>query len=136
MNKPLHILLINDDPDDHEIFESVIELILPSARCSSVLSGQRAIEKLIDGSLRPHIIFLDLNMPLMNGKQFLLEVRNHPEIATIPVIVLTTSSDAGNVAETKQLGAKYFITKPDRFSQWEDALRQFFREQSFLTENR
>lgn len=136
MNQPLHILLVDDDPDDQEIFESVIKEILPTAKCSGAGNGQHALEKLTDGSPRPHIIFLDLNMPLMNGKQFLVEIKKHPDIEKIPVIVLSTSSDPTNFAETKQLGAKYFITKPDRFSQWEHALRKFFREQSFLIENR
>lgn len=135
MNQPVHIFLVDDDPDDQEIFASVIEVILPTAKCSGAPNGQRAIEKLTDGSAKPSIIFLDLNMPLMNGKQFLVEIKKHPEIEKIPVVVLSTSSDPANVAETKQLGASYFITKPDRLSQWEDALRRFFQEQSFLMNN-
>lgn len=136
MKQPLRILLVDDDVDDHAIFQTVIKEILPAAMCTGAPNGQRALEGLMDGSPAPHIIFLDLNMPLMNGKQFLLELKKHPDIEKIPVIVLSTSSDPANVAETRQLGAKYFITKPDRFSQWVHALRTLFREQSFLLENR
>lgn len=136
MNQPLRILLIDDDADDHEIFQSVIKEIFPAARCTGAVNGQQALERLKDGTAVPHIIFLDLNMPLMNGKQFLVEMKKHPDVEKIPVIVLSTSSDPVNVAETRRLGAKYFITKPDRFSQWVHALRKLFREQSFLMENR
>ena len=135
MRLPPNILLIEDDPDDREIFESIVQNIMPAAKCMNAENGQHALDILTNGSSMPHVIFLDLNMPLMNGKQFLMEIKKYPEIQRIPVIVLSTSSDAGIVAETRLLGATDFITKPDRLAQWEDALRKFFREQSFPTEN-
>lgn len=81
---------------------------------------------MLDEALRPDVIFLDLNMPLMNGKQFLQEIKRVDDIAGIPVTILSTSSDPHNIAETQKLGATGFITKPDRFSEWQAALKKFF----------
>jgi CheY-like chemotaxis protein len=57
-------------------------------------------------------------MPLMNGKQFLQACNNLEKCRHIPVIILTTTSDKASIEETIRLGAKGYITKPQRFSEW------------------
>lgn len=115
-------MLIDDDEDDREIFLSVIQNILPHATYSIAINGQDALSKL-NGSLKPHLIFLDLNMPLMNGKQFLKARKDNEFIESIPVVILSTSSDESTMREAIELGALYFVTKPDKYSAWEGALR-------------
>lgn len=63
-------------------------------------------------------------MPLMNGKQFLKEVKKIASFNTIPVIVLTTSADKETILETSALGAQQFITKPDHLNDWEKTLKE------------
>jgi CheY-like chemotaxis protein len=115
-------LLIDDDVDDHEIFLSVLEAVAPAATCITALNGQDALDKLLRQDVKPDIIFLDLNMPLMNGRQFLEEVRRRDIINGIPIVLLTTSSDQRTKDSLLALGAREFITKPDRLSQWESLL--------------
>lgn len=121
-----HLMLIDDDEDDREIFLSVVESIAPRVHCAVATNGQDAIVKLNSSNLLPEIIFLDLNMPLMDGKQFLREVKKSELLKTIPVVVLSTSSDKETIIQTQNLGAEKFITKPDRYSGWEEQLKDFF----------
>ncbi len=125
-------MLIDDDEDDREIFLSVIQNILPGATLTIAINGQDALAKLNDPSV-PHVIFLDLNMPLMNGKRFLAARKENRIIDSIPVVILSTSSDQSTIREAIELGALYFVTKPDRYSGWEGALRNvldnFFLQQ-------
>lgn len=116
--------LIDDDIDDQEIFLSVLEDIAPSIRCYTAANGQEAISKLTSEEIKPDLIFLDLNMPLMNGKQFLKACNLLDGCRHIPVIVLTTSSDKNSIEETMQLGARDYITKPDKFSAWGSIIKE------------
>lgn len=95
-----------------------MEDIAPGIRCVTAMNGQEAISKLTSGEVAPDLIFLDLNMPLMNGKQFLAACHQVEKCRHIPVIVLSTTSDKSSIEETFRLGAKDYITKPHRFSEW------------------
>jgi DNA-binding response OmpR family regulator len=116
--------LIDDDVDDQEIFCTVIDTIAPTWKCITAVNGQSALAMLKSMKILPDIIFLDLNMPLMNGRQFLHEVNRQKIIDGVPIIVLTTSADYSTKVATLELGAKQFITKPDKFSDWETVLKQ------------
>jgi CheY-like chemotaxis protein len=130
--KQLVLFLIDDDPDDHEIFASVIENVSQNIICATAVNGKQGLEKLVNGEVKPDLIFLDMYMPLMNGKQFLIELKKDPRIKHLPVVILSTSSDRSNVNEAKALGALEFITKPDHFSEWERVLRDLlFKEFAF-----
>jgi CheY-like chemotaxis protein len=116
--------LIDDDIDDQEIFLSVLEEVDPSIKCYTAANGQEAIHKLTSEEVKPDLIFLDLNMPLMNGKQFLKACNALDDCKEIPVIILTTSSDKSSMEETRRLGAKDYITKPDKFSAWGSIIKE------------
>lgn len=118
MKEQFTCLLIDDDADDQEIFLSVVQEIGPSIRCFTAANGSEALRKLMTAEVKPDLIFVDLNMPLMNGKQFLTECNLLDGFQSIPVIVLTTSSDRKSIEETLKLGASDYITKPDKFSGW------------------
>lgn len=124
MKKDFTCFLIDDDADDQEIFLSVLEKVAPAIRCYTASNGQEAIEKLIKEEVKPDVIFLDLNMPLMNGKQFLKACRVREECKNIPVIILSTSSDRATIEETRQLGARDYITKPERYSAWSSIIKE------------
>lgn len=123
VNRQFTCFLIDDDVDDQEIFLSVLEHVAPSVRCVTALNGQEAISKLTSGEVKPDLIFLDLNMPLMNGKQFLKACTQIEKCRKIPVIILTTTSDGASIEETKRLGARDYITKPHKFSEWRSIIK-------------
>lgn len=121
--------LIDDDTDDQEIFCTVLETLFPEINCVTAVNGRVALDKLVSGEISPDIIFLDLNMPLMSGHQFLKEGNHSSILGNIPIIVLSTSSDHATKESVLELGAKHFITKPDRFSDWEPLLSRILSGQ-------
>jgi len=117
-----NILLIEDDPDDQEIFISVLQSISDSVKCIAIGDAELALDKLKNKEIAPEIIFIDLNMPMMNGIQFLTEVKEQEILMEIPVIVLTTASDPGIIKKVKYLGAYDYIIKPSQYGELRKAL--------------
>jgi CheY-like chemotaxis protein len=118
-----NILLIDDDEDDQEIFLTALEKIDGSIHCIAIDDARSALDMLASQQLHPEIIFLDLNMPVMNGQQFLLEVKQQDLLKDIPVIVLSTSSHTPTIRLAKELGAVDFISKPGNFEDLISMLR-------------
>ncbi len=125
------ILLIDDDEDDREFFLEAIEEYNPEIRCIEARNGQEGLDFLNAEKIRPDIIFLDLNMPLMNGRQFLLEIKKIDHLKHIPIVILTTSSDNKTIQDCLAIGASYFITKPDKFSLWVTTISDYLNNHSF-----
>ena len=73
---------------------------------------------------RPDLILLDLNMPRMNGREFLANIKSEPNFSTIPTIVFTTSDIERDVVASYQLGANSYITKPVNVEQLITVVRQ------------
>ena len=117
-----NILVVDDDEDDREFFLQTIEEVYSGMNCITAVNGQDALDKLRD--YRPDIIFLDLNMPLMNGFQFLERLKQHSDLKHTPVVILSTSSDPRSIQDAIRCGARDFITKPDTLSGWELALKK------------
>lgn len=113
MAPPKNILLIDDDDDDQEIFLAALKHISGSIKFSGENNASHALDKLSGRLLSPDLIFLDLNMPVMNGRQFLKEIKQRETLRNIPVVIFTTSAVAATIRETKDMGASGFITKPD-----------------------
>lgn len=109
--------LIDDDPDDREIFALALENINDSCKCITANNGIKALEMLDKNpDAVPDFIFLDLNMPYMSGSECLKQIRKIPHTANIPVIIYTTSSYSKDIESTKQLGASHFMVKPTAIS--------------------
>ncbi len=111
------ILLIDDDADDQEIFEAALQSSSASVQYQSVSSAVSALDQLNTGELSPDIIFLDLNMPVMDGRRFLTELKKHELLKPIPVVVISTSSHPETISSVKALGAAGFVTKPSSFDE-------------------
>ena len=107
------ILLIDDDLDDTLLFRKVVSDINDSILFLSAQDGKDALDFLQSAPTNlPDIIFLDLNMPKMNGKECLTLLKKDPVLREIPVIIYTTSSLPKDKQETIAEGALCFITKP------------------------
>ena len=123
-----NILLIDDDEDDREIFLTALESINSPVNCIVSADAREALDKLVSGEISPELIILDLNMPVMNGQQFLVEVKKEESLKNIPIIVLSTSSHELTIALTKELGASEFISKPEKFEDLITQLKEIFGE--------
>lgn len=123
------LLLIDDDLDDHEIFSIAIEQAERPMEIVRAYDGAEALSYLTDNDdALPDAIFVDLNMPRMNGKTFLKNLKSHPRFAEIPVVVYSTSSDIRDLIETQDLGASAFIVKSTSVHELAQTLRSFFHE--------
>ena len=112
MKKPLHLLLIDDDTDDHEIFNIALNKVDSSIVIDYAHDGVDALKKLDEILPIPHLIFLDLNMPRMNGKQFLKVIRENKRFGKTPIYIYSTSLLPDVVEEATKMGADGFIQKP------------------------
>jgi CheY-like chemotaxis protein len=104
--------LIDDDEDDREIFSLALETVDSSFGCSTAKNGLEAIKQLQSSAIIPHIIFIDLNMPYMSGKECLIAIREMKQLADVPIIMYTTSSYRKDAEDTQALGASHFLVKP------------------------
>ena len=115
--RPIEILLVEDNPGDVRLTveglkESKVRNNLHVAR-----DGVEAMEFLRregphTGAVRPDLILLDLNLPRMDGREVLLEIKSDAKLKTIPVVVLTTSRAEHDVLRSYELQANCYITKP------------------------
>jgi CheY-like chemotaxis protein len=108
------IMLIDDDPDDQLFFRDAVQMIRPDIQCDGVSSSQEAFSKLKQAPL-PDFIFMDLNMPVMNGFDCLDYLKSHEKYKNIPVVIFTTSKNVKDISKSRQLGARWYLTKPDDF---------------------
>jgi CheY-like chemotaxis protein len=107
------ILLVDDDADDRKLFFEVAKEVDDTINCISAVNADEALLYLNDQTNPlPDFIFLDLRMPGLSGEACLLEIKKEPRLASIPVIVYTTSKDVGESVRLKQLGAAHFMSKP------------------------
>lgn len=115
--------MVDDDLDDTEIFQEVLSFIDPTIQCSTAENGRDALDKLSRVTFIPDLIFLDLNMPRMDGKECLRKLKENALLRNIPVIIYTTSSQSKDIEETMEAGAIKFITKPLNVNDLEKILR-------------
>lgn len=110
------ILLVDDDEDDQLIFTDAIAELTSDLECLVASNGYEALTRLKEVEEAPSVIFLDLNMPIMNGFEFLDMLRCMHQLKDIPVVVFTTSNDPIDQERSKQYGVKKFFTKTADFS--------------------
>jgi CheY-like chemotaxis protein len=119
------IFVVDDDMDDLMLFQDAINEIDPDIKIETAGNGVDALKKL-SGELNaePDYIFIDLNMPLMNGIQCLQEIKKIPAYAHIPVIIYSTSSYERDILQTINNGAFHYIVKPFSFQELCEKLKK------------
>ncbi|GAB3164425.1 response regulator [Telluribacter humicola] len=111
-------LLIDDDTDDQYLFSSALHDVNPTLQCVTEISGMSALEKLYkEESFTPEVIFLDLNMRGLDGKQCLSELKKIDRLKEVPIIIYSTSNYPRDISETRELGAAGYIVKPTGFTE-------------------
>lgn len=124
-NQP--ILLVEDNPVDLDLTIRALKSQKLDNPVLTARDGEEAlafIKKWEKGEPRPVVILLDLKMPKVNGLEVLKVLKNHLQFKTIPVVVLTTSSEHSDVSAAYQLGANSYIVKPVDFEKFLDVAKQ------------
>lgn len=110
------ILLIDDDEEDQEIFRDALQEVDPRLLFAAASDGEQAIELLTqDLVLKPDLIFVDMNMPKLDGKQVLQALKRTIPLQDVPVIMYSTFFGSRDVQEIHQLGAAHYMVKATRF---------------------
>ena len=127
--RPLAVLLVEDDPGDVVIAQEALRAGKLKSRLTVLPDGVEAMAYLRreDGyadAERPDLILLDLNLPKKSGHEVLAEVKADPKLRKIPVVVLSTSSAAEDVAQSYENYANVFVTKPVDFDHFTAVVKQ------------
>jgi CheY-like chemotaxis protein len=128
--RPFTILLADDDEEDRELARDALQDSRLANEMKFVVDGQDLLDYLrhegrwtAEDSPRPGIILLDLNMPKMDGREALAEIKADDSLRRIPIVILTTSKDEADVLSTYDVGASSFITKPVTFGGLVDVMK-------------
>lgn len=126
--KQLEVMVVEDDPGDVRLIHEALRNSQVAYRLRVVRDGVEALDLLyrkgrFHDATRPNIILLDLNLPRKNGWQVLREVKSDENLKHIPIIVFSTSDSAEDIKATYDLHANSYITKPDDFDAYLDAVR-------------
>ncbi|QPK62809.1 response regulator [Methylomonas sp. LL1] len=118
------ILLVEDDSVDAMTVRRAIRELHVANPLEHVENGEEALAYLRDpGRERPCLILLDLNMPVMNGIEFLQAAKGESELKRIPVVALTTSDEQEDKVESFELGVAGYMRKPVEYQQFVDIMR-------------
>lgn len=135
-----NILLIESDPDSVAPFIDSFEMTKVTNRVTTISSGDEAFNFInrrdeYEDALQPDLVFLDLHLPSTDGLEILAEIKTHTELKRIPVIVLTRSDEAEEIAQTYDLQANAYVRKPEspeRFERLAQAIEDFWLDHVIL----
>ncbi|HLW94302.1 MAG TPA: response regulator [Solirubrobacteraceae bacterium] len=124
----VEILLVEDNPNDLELALHAFQKHKFANSIEVARDGQEALDYLLGGNgrppgARPRIVLLDLKLPKVDGLQVLREIRSTPELAHLPVVILTSSREERDIVESYDLGVNSYIVKPVDFDQFVDAVQ-------------
>jgi CheY-like chemotaxis protein len=116
-SRPAEILLVEDNPGDVELIEEALQSGRVLNRISVAGDGEAAVaflkrERDYENAPRPDLILLDLNIPKKNGFEVLAEIKRNPDLANVPVVILTTSQADRDIVKSYTLQANCFVSKP------------------------
>ncbi|SKC65523.1 Response regulator receiver domain-containing protein [Ohtaekwangia koreensis] len=116
--------MADDDQDETDLFGEALRDIDQSLELYSAANGKEAISALYRGQVRPEIIFLDINMPEMNGWDCLTTLKSDATLREIPVVMYSTSSAGLDGKRAVQSGAICYLEKPPSFLKLKDFLEK------------
>ncbi|MDX6745058.1 response regulator [Actinocorallia sp. A-T 12471] len=134
--EPIEVLLVEDDPGDELMTREAFETNKIGNRLHVVRDGAEALDFLFrqgahTEAIRPDLILLDLNLPKRDGREVLEQIKTNPELAAIPVVILTTSSAEEDILRSYHLHANAYVTKPVDFDQFIAAIHKI--DEFFVT---
>jgi CheY-like chemotaxis protein len=130
VDAPIEVLLVEDDPGDVQLTKEAFEEHKVRNRLTVVSDGVHALAYLrrdatvYPDAVRPDLILLDLNLPRVDGREVLQEIKGDPDLRSIPVVVLTTSQADEDIVRSYNLHANAYVTKPVDFDRFISVVRQ------------
>lgn len=126
--------LIDDDEDDREIFAMALKKANADYVCTTANNGRDALEIVANSDFIPNYVFVDLNMPMVSGRECLTALKKVKRFTDVPIIVYTTSSHSKDIEDTQSLGASHYLVKPTSIAELTRLLTDVFtkKELPFL----
>jgi two-component system, response regulator len=129
---PDTILLVEDNPDDRDLTLRALRRHLVANEIITVADGVEALDYLFcegqyagrDATARPRLVLLDLKLPKLSGLEVLSRIRADPRTCSLPVVILTSSSEEQDISASYQRGANSYVRKPVVFGDFAEAVRQ------------
>jgi CheY-like chemotaxis protein len=112
------VYLVDDDVDDLTIVQDALAEYSYKGPVSTIPNGVILLKQLESASNRPNLIILDLNMPMLDGFTVLKRIKDSPQLKSIPVIILTASSNKADELRCFELGCEFFFNKPVRIAEY------------------
>jgi CheY-like chemotaxis protein len=129
--KLMTVLYVEDDLDDCDLFVEAINKVAEregEIKCVLASDGDEGLAKLIDFPQNPDIIFLDINMPKMDGKEFVTVVKQNQKLRHIPIVIYSTTITTMDMQIFNKHGVFHFFNKPADFNLLCQGLRYIFQE--------
>ena len=120
----LKVLLIDDDTIEALKLKRTIATLEMDHQIIEAKNGEQALKILDQKDRLPDVVLLDLNMPKMNGIEFLSVMKNREEFSHIPTIILTTSSNSKDLLQCYKLGIAGYVIKPLKYSEYVDKIKR------------
>lgn len=131
MNKELRILLVEDDMIEIMKINRTIAKLSYKHEIIEAKNGEEALKILYKKDRLPNIILLDLNMPKMNGIEFLKILKNDKDLRFIPTIILTTSCNNNDLLECYEIGIAGYVIKPLKFDDYVESIKRVLEYWSY-----
>ena len=129
-SEDIKILLVEDNPDDVELTLRAVKKHNLANHITVARDGENALDIIFQrgkesaGGQRPDLILLDLNLPMVDGMEVLRQIKENPKTKVIPVIILTSSKEENDLAESYRMGANSYICKPVNFEKFVGVVMQ------------
>jgi len=126
----ISVLLVDDDQDDIDLFQLAFSKVKVKSSVSFLKNGLEPLEYFQNPENEiPSIFFLDLNMPLMGGKEVLYKLRAEERFRNLPIAIYSTSNSVGDIEDTLSLGANIYIVKPYNFTKLIEIIEKVLKVQ-------
>jgi two-component system, chemotaxis family, response regulator Rcp1 len=128
VRKKIEVLSIEDNPADSNLISELFQGSSLVSKLNFVSDGVEAMDYLqgqgnFQNASLPDLILLDLNLPRKDGRTFLREIKSHPKLRRIPVMVLSTSNTTRDIDQSYDLHANAYFTKPDDLEMFRSTVR-------------
>lgn len=125
--KPITVFYTDDDQDDLGYFESVVNALDPSIDVYTHDRGEKLLHALENPPPAPHLLFLDLNMPGVNGFEVLEQLRGSNKHKDLPIVIFSTSTDEDIIERTRIMGASFYLPKQNSYSAFKNSIANILK---------
>jgi CheY-like chemotaxis protein len=125
--KSLYLLQVDDDENDRILFDRAVKRCALPIQVAAIASGLDALARLRNAqSGKPDFVLVDIRMPVMSGFEFIAELKKEDRFRNLPIVMLSTSAQPGDIQRARDLGAASYYVKPDGMDQLTELIQDLY----------